>query len=113
MALETNVQAWLLAQLGTNTPTADLETRYNRLGSARAVALEVLYERKAALLQQPASVNVSSVVGVTFTENIKALERQIALLESGDPAAPDDPTTSADSDDPAIGMLYLVPRRRR
>jgi hypothetical protein len=112
MALDTNVQAWLLAQLGTATPTAGLETRYARLGTARAVALEVLYERKAALVQQPASVNVSSVVSVVFSENIKALERQIALLEAGDPPAPDDPITG-DSSTTQIGVFVLKERGRR
>jgi hypothetical protein len=110
MALPDTVQAWLLSQLGTTTSVADLETRYTRLGTARPVALEVLYERKAALLQQPASVNVSSVVAVTFTENIKALERQIALLEQGEPPAPDDPAGTGDS---FIGVARLVERPRR
>ncbi|MFJ7297535.1 hypothetical protein [Streptomyces collinus] len=113
MALAATVQAWLLAQLGTTTPLADLETRYTRLGTARAVAIEVLYERKAALLQQPASVNVSSVVSVAFTENIKALERQIALLESGQSPAPDE-AAGTDTDNSAqLGVFYLVERRRR
>jgi len=112
MALTAPVQAWLLSQLGTATPVADLDTRYTRLGTARAVALEVLYERKAALIQQPASVNVSSVVSVAFTENIKALERQIALLEAGEPPAPDDPAGTG-SDTTYIGVARLVERPRR
>jgi hypothetical protein len=113
MALTATVQAWLLAQLGTATPLADLETRYTRLGTARAVALEVLYERKAALLQQPATVNVSSVVAVGTAENIKAYERQIALLESGEPPAPDDPTAPITEDSAQLGVFYLVERPRR
>ncbi|WP_399559478.1 hypothetical protein [Streptomyces chartreusis] len=112
MALDANVQAWLLAQLGTTTPVTDLEARYTRLGTARAVAIEVLYERKAALIQSPASVNVSGAVAVTFTENIKALERQIALLESGEPPAPDDPAGTGD-DTVLLGTFQLVERRRR
>lgn len=111
MALTDSVKAWLLAQLGTTTPVADLDARYTRLGTARAVALEVLYERKAALLQQPASVNVSSVVSVAFTENIKALERQIALLKNGEPPAPDDPAGTGI--DAYIGVSRLVERPRR
>lgn len=111
MALTDSVKAWLLAQLGTTTPVADLDARYTRLGTARAVALEVLYERKAALLQQPASVNVSSVVSVAFTENIKALERQIALLKNGEPPAPDDPAGTGI--DAYIGVARLVERPRR
>ncbi len=113
MALDANVQAWLLAQLGPTTPTADLETRYARLGTARAVALEVLRGRLAALIQQPASVNVSGAVAVTFTENIKALERQIALLETGEPPAPDDPPGTGNDDTVTLGVFHLRERARR
>lgn len=110
--MDTAVRAWLLAQLGTSTDLPDLEQRYTRLGTARAVALEVVRERLAALLAQPSSVNVSSVVSVSFTENIKAYERQIASLEDGEPPAPDDPSDgSADPD--TLGLLYLVERPRR
>lgn len=106
------VKAWLLAQLGEATPVADLETRYTRLGSARAVALEVLRGRLAALIQQPSTVNVPNAIGVGFSENIRALERQIARLESGDPAAPDDPADSS-SDDATFGVFFLRERPRR
>lgn len=109
--MDTATRAWLIAQLGTATPTTDLDTRYTRLGAARAVAIEILYERKAALIAQPASVNVSGVVAVTYSENIKALERQIAALESGEPPAPDeDPATGGPG---GFGVIDLVPRRRR
>lgn len=111
MALTDTVQAWLLSQLGPTTPVADLEARYTRLGTARAVALEVLYERKAALIQQPATINVSSVVSLSTAENIKALERQIALLEAGEPPAPDDPAGTGN--DTFIGVARLVERPRR
>lgn len=112
--MDTAVKAWLLAQLGETTSITDLETRYARLGTARAVALEVLRGRLAAFLQQPATVNVSSVVGVGFAENIKALERQIANLEAGIPTAPDDPTiTDPDSIGTTLGILYLRERPRR
>ncbi|MFM9373269.1 hypothetical protein [Streptomyces sp. Da 82-17] len=109
--MDTAVRAWLLAELGTATDQADLDTRYTRLGSARAVALEVLRERLAALRAQPASVNVSSVVAVTFTENIRSYERQIALLEAGQPPAPDDPTDTTGPD--GLGVIRLVERARR
>jgi len=110
--MDVDVRAWLLAQLGTSSDLTDLETRYTRLGTARAVALEVLRERLAALRQQPSTVNVSSVVGVSFTENIKAYERQIASLEEGEPPAPDDPDDgSGISGD--LALLYLHERPRR
>lgn len=104
---------WLLSQLGTATDTADLDDRYTRLGNARAVAIEVLYQRKADLLAQPASVAVSAVVSVTYTENIKALERQIAFLEGGGAPAPDEPGDDGDKSGSGWGMVRLVERRRR
>lgn len=102
---------WLLDQLGTATDTALLDARYALLGSARAVALSILRQRLADLLAQPASVTVSGVVGVTYTENIKALERQIALLESGEPPAPDE--LEGSGGDEGFGVIRLIERPRR
>lgn len=107
------VEAWLKSQLGPTTDMADLEARYTRLGTARAVALEVLRERLAALRAQPSTVNVSGVVSVAFTENIRAYERQIAALEAGEPPAPDDPPADDTTDNSGIGLIQLVERPRR
>ncbi|GHB14111.1 hypothetical protein GCM10010330_79860 [Streptomyces tendae] len=112
MALTAAVTAWLKGELGTTVDLADLEARYTRLGTARAVALEVLRERLAALRAQPSSVNVSGVVSVTFAENIKAYERQITALENGDPPAPDVPTDDSGGRD-GIGLITLHARPRR
>ncbi|MGW5689787.1 hypothetical protein ACWEWX_02150 [Streptomyces asiaticus] len=110
--MDAATRAWLISQLGTATDLADLDQRYTRLASARAVALEILYERKAALvMDQPAGVNVSSVVSVTYTENIKALERQIALLEDGQPPAPDDPADDGSTTGFSVIQLRERPRR--
>lgn len=108
--MNTTVRAWLLAQLGTDTDIADLTIRYTRLGTARAVALEVLRERLAALIAQPSGITVVSVVAINTTANIAAYERQIAALEAGEPPAPDDP---ARPDPDALGVLYLRERPRR
>ncbi|MFH9425960.1 hypothetical protein [Streptomyces sp. NPDC017529] len=106
-------QKWLLDQLGTATDTADLDTRYTRLGSARAVAISVLTQRHADLVNnQPASINVSAVVGVTYTENIKALERKIAFLEGGGSPAPDEPGAD-DPSGPGWSVVRLIERPRR
>lgn len=111
--MDAAVRAWLLDELGATTDTADLEARYTRLGTARAVAISVIKSRLADLRAQPASVNVSSVVGVTYTENIKAYERQLTLLESGEPTAPDDPPGTGDDDITLLGTIQLVARPRR
>lgn len=112
MALDAAVQAWLIAQLGTETDTADLQLRYLRLGTARAVALEVVSQRLADLRAQAATINLSSVVAVSYTENIRAYERQLAALTNGDSPAPDDPPTSTDTT-PELGVFFLRERPRR
>lgn len=114
--MDAAVRAWLISQLGTNTDLADLDTRYTRLGTARAVALEILRERLAALIHdQPSSLTVSGVVALSFTENIKAIERQINQLENGEPPAPDDPGTQGPDDGvpDGYGIIQLVERPRR
>jgi len=105
-------RAWLIAQLGTATDIADLDQRYTRLGTARAVALEVLYERLADLRAQPSVIGVSSVVNLNTTANIAAYERQIARLESGEPPAPDDPTDD-DTSSTGFDVIQLIERPRR
>ena len=110
--MDAAVLAWLRAELGAATDLADLNTRYDRLGTARAVAIEVVRERLAALLAQPSSVTVSSVVGVSYTENIKAYERQLERLENGEPPAPDAPASSAPHTN-GSRVLYLRERPRR
>jgi hypothetical protein len=109
-AVDAAVLAWLRAELGATTDETDLTTRYERLSTARAVAIEVVRERLAALRAQPSTVTVSSVVGVSYTENIKAYERQLNRLENGEPPAPDDPPGSNPH---TIGVHYLRERARR
>ncbi|MET7713667.1 hypothetical protein [Streptomyces sp. NPDC005407] len=113
--MDAAVRAWLLAQLGTATDTDDLEVRLARLGTSRAVALEVLRERLAALLAQPASITVPGVVSINYGEIIKALERQIASIEAGEPPAPDDPDDDGDGlpDGYGFDVIRLVERPRR
>ncbi|WP_329474255.1 hypothetical protein OIE75_40800 (plasmid) [Streptomyces sp. NBC_01723] len=109
--MDTAIRAWLLGQLGAATDVTDLENRYDRLGSARAVAIEVLNGRLADLLAQPTTLNVPGVVGLGYGENIKALERKIAALQAGDIPAPDDPDGSDSSS--GIGWIVLQARPRR
>ncbi|MEU5660081.1 hypothetical protein ABZ802_31360 [Streptomyces sp. NPDC047737] len=111
--MDAAVQAWLISQLGTDTDLTDLAARYVRLGTARAVAIEVVRERLAALLASPGSVSVSGVVSVNFSANIAAYERQLANLLSGEPPAPDDPAVPDDEDSGGFGIIQLVERPRR
>lgn len=111
--MDAAVTAWLLSQLGRDTDLADLAARYTRLGTARAVAIEVVRERLAALLASPGSVSVPGVVSVNFAANISAYERQLAELLSGEPPAPDDPAVPDDEDTGAFGLIQLVERPRR
>lgn len=90
--MDIDTRSWLLAQLGADTDLVDLDTRLIRLGTARRVALEILYERKAKLIASPLVLGVSSVVNVSYTGNIAALERQITTLEDPNgPPAPGEP----------------------
>lgn len=109
------VKAWLLAEVGTATPLTDLEARFTRLGTARAVALEIVRERLAALRAQSATVNVSSVVSLSNVENIRAYERQLARLEAGIPVAPDetDPDGDGTAQDSSLQVITLSARPRR
>ncbi|MEU8522886.1 hypothetical protein [Streptomyces sp. NPDC048577] len=71
--------AYLRSELG-DTDRSDLDARYRRLGSPQAVAMEVLRERRAALVSDPLAVTVQGVATVNNAENVRALERQIAAL---------------------------------
>ncbi|MEU6318137.1 hypothetical protein [Streptomyces sp. NPDC047009] len=105
--VDSAVLAWLLAQLGPTTDQGDLQTRYTRLGEARAVALEVLSERRAKLLADPLQLTVNGVVTMDQSNNLTGLERQIASVEAA--TAPDD---VAGGDTLVIAPLESARRRR-
>ena len=111
--MDAATQAWLISQLGTSTDLTDLNARYTRLGTARAVAIEVINLRLADLRAQVATVGVSGVVNVSYAENIKAYERQLAALEAGGSPAPDETTPRTGDDTVFLGSFQLVERRRR
>ncbi|MEV5080585.1 hypothetical protein AB0K74_17695 [Streptomyces sp. NPDC056159] len=87
--MDSAVLAWLMGQLGPVTDQSDLQTRYARLGSAKAVALEVLSGRRATLLAEPLQLTVSGVATLDQSNNLTGLERQIASMKGA--TAPDDP----------------------
>ncbi|MET9970876.1 hypothetical protein ABZZ80_34440 [Streptomyces sp. NPDC006356] len=85
--------AYLRSELG-DVDRGDLDDRYQRLGTVEAVAVEVLRERKAALIADPLTITVQGVATVNNAENVRALERQLALLEQAEAStsAPLQPT---------------------
>ncbi|MGW1597622.1 hypothetical protein [Streptomyces sp. NPDC002343] len=102
-------RSWLLAQLGPDTDPADLERRYFRLRSVRAVALEVLGERRAKLLADPLKVTVDGVVTMDLQENLRGVERQIEQVRQA--PALDGPEDEGDADE-AMAVTWLTPARR-
>nr|WP_239086474.1 hypothetical protein [Streptomyces parvus] len=102
----------MLAQLGPDTDPADLERRYFRLRSVRAVALEVLGERRAKLLADPLKVTVDGVVTMDLQENLRGIERQIEGVRQS--PAPDEPGEGTEVEDAVtiLATTQLVPVRR-
>ncbi|MGR3937027.1 hypothetical protein [Streptomyces sp. BRA346] len=79
MSLNDAEYSYLRSELGEADRT-DLDARYQRLGSLQAVAVEVLRERRAALVSDPLAITLQGVATVNNAENVKALERQIQDL---------------------------------
>ncbi|MER6378959.1 hypothetical protein ABT274_02875 [Streptomyces sp. NPDC001127] len=71
--------AYLRSELG-DVDRGDLGMRYRRLGSVEAVAVEVLRERKAALVADPLAVTVQGVATANNAENFRAIERQMVSI---------------------------------
>ncbi|MDX2820468.1 hypothetical protein PV416_05055 [Streptomyces ipomoeae] len=108
--MDVAVRAWLLAQLGPTTDTSDLDARYARLTSARAVASEVLAERRAKLLADPLRMTVDGVVTIDQSNNLAGLERQITALV--DLVAPDELAEGEESTDLVTAPLLRARRGR-
>ncbi|MET8182223.1 hypothetical protein [Streptomyces sp. NPDC005336] len=100
MTLTDAEYAYLRSELG-DAERAELDARYQRLGSLQAVAIEVLRERRAALVSDPLAVTIPGVATVNNADNVKAIERQIA-----------DPQESEPAEDPALLGPVLMARRR-
>ena len=95
--------AYLKSQLGPEPSRQDLDVRYARLGTVRDVAVEVLRERRAALVADPLSLTINGVATVATVENVRAIERQIAEL-SAEPD-PDHPGPTPGTPTLAIGQI--------
>jgi hypothetical protein len=106
--VDSDVLRWLQAQLGPDTDPTDLSHRYERLHSARTVALEVLHERIAALIAEPLKVTVNGIATIDNSANVAALERRAAQLDT-EPAPDDPPATGHD----LLTTVRLCARPRR
>ncbi|MFE4869481.1 hypothetical protein [Streptomyces sp. NPDC056682] len=106
--MNSDVLRWLQAQLGPDTDPNDLTARYERLHSAKAVALELLHERMAALVAEPLKVTVNGVATIDNSANVAALERRAAQLI--DETAPDDPPATRHD---VLTTIPLFARLRR
>ncbi|MFH8635490.1 hypothetical protein [Streptomyces goshikiensis] len=106
--MDSGVLRWLAAQLGPDTDPSDLAQRYDRLGSARAVADEVLNERIAGLLSEPLRLSVNGVATIDHSANVAALERRLSHL--GSQTAPDDPVPGIPD---VLVAIPLLSRPRR
>lgn len=85
--------AWLKSELGSTESDTDLAIRYERLGTAPAVAVEILKERRAKILASPMKLTVNNVATVDNTSNLAALDRRISylLVNGGDETGAGDP----------------------
>lgn len=71
--------AYLHSELGSTIDEADLQARYDRLGSVQAVALEVTRQRLADLLNTPGRLSDEGST-IDQTANITALQKQLQRI---------------------------------
>ena len=89
MALDADVLALLRVWVGSApadateraVQEADFEARYDRLASVEAVALEVLRQRRADILADPAKGSIDGDASWDWQANIERLDGDIARLE--------------------------------
>jgi len=106
MALSDDQWAWAASVLGMPADLAeqaqlraDLDARYDRLGTVTGVVTEVLRERRARLVASPLSVTVPGAVSVNQEGNVRAIDKLL-----------DGMTTDVDpSDLTDTGGLVVVP----
>jgi len=75
--------AYLRSEIGSTVDEADLDLRYERLGTAVAVAHEVVRERLATLLSGPSSFSLPGVYSESTNDGtIRALQAQTDRLQT-------------------------------
>ncbi|MFE3500291.1 hypothetical protein [Kitasatospora sp. NPDC059160] len=109
--LDAATENGLSIEIDFNVPAGNVPVAprcYQRLHTARAVATEILAERRATLLTDPLRLVVDGVVTVDRAANLTGIERQLAQLQAT--LGPDE----AASGDDGLGHLvtgYLSPAR--
>jgi hypothetical protein len=78
--VEDRVLAEIRVWTGSTPDDTDLGVRYTRLGSVEAVALEVLRERLAGMLAEPARYSIDGDASWSYEKNIEALRESIKGL---------------------------------
>jgi hypothetical protein len=107
--------AWLRSELGQEVTGEDLQARYDRLGSVRDVAIEVIRSRRNALLEQPASVSLQGVASASYGDNIREYGKILAGLTKLDDDPSDNPGSETGAEDTIRDgeVLQLTRSRRR
>lgn len=78
MALSTADLAWVRGKVGSEPSDANLNARYDRLGTKEAVAREVWSERLADLAATPAKLDVDGEMSQDTSANISAIHKILA-----------------------------------
>lgn len=98
---------WLQSILGAQAPSEDdAADMFDQVGTIKGVALYYLRSWRAALLNQPTTVNISGAISVGYSGNLSELDKVIASVEAG----PDDPTQPGGTSTlPVMDTAVLVP----
>lgn len=79
------IRSYCGSDVGADGDTIDLidvDERLAVLGSAHAVAHQILRQRRADMVMGPAKIDVDGDFSQDATESLKALDRDIATLEA-------------------------------
>lgn len=108
-------RAWIRDEIGDTVPDADIDERYESIGSVRGTVVSLLRRRITQWLENPATVSLSGVASVSLKDNIAAVEKRIAALlklgpDPSDEAGPDD---EAEMNGPVVLQQFDIVRSRR
>ena len=80
--MEDRVLAEIRVWTGSTPDDTELAARYQRLGTVEATALEVLRERLAQMLAEPARYSIDGDASWSYEKNIEALRESVSSLAS-------------------------------